>query len=110
MMTRRPPRRLALAAATGLTSAALLMSPAPRAVRAATPDAARAPAPSATVSPQSQQAQALIDRGLAYLKSQQKPDGSWQTEKDPPAITAIVLKAFVQDAKYDASTDFVKRG
>ena len=58
----------------------------------------------------SARAQKLIDSGLAYLKTQQKPDGSWQNEKDPPAMTAIVLKAFVQDDKYDAKTDFVKRG
>jgi squalene-hopene/tetraprenyl-beta-curcumene cyclase len=59
----------------------------------------------------SDRAQAAIDKGLAYLKSQQKPDGSWQNEKDPPAMTAVVLKAFVQDKpKYNANTDFVKRG
>lgn len=55
-------------------------------------------------------AQALIDAGLAYLKSQQKPDGGWQGAQDPPAITAIVLKALVQDNRYDSNTDFVKRG
>ncbi len=55
-------------------------------------------------------AQALIDKGLDFLRSQQKPDGGWQTEKDPPAITAIVLRAFVQHDDYDANTDFVKRG
>ncbi len=55
-------------------------------------------------------AQALVDRGLAFLKAQQKPDGGWQGTNDPPAMTAIVLKAFVQDAKFDSSTDFVKRG
>src|SRR5688500_16939086 len=60
--------------------------------------------------PTATRAQELIDRGLAYLKSQQKPDGGWQGENDPPAITAIVLKAFVQDEKYDAGSDFVKRG
>ena len=54
--------------------------------------------------------QAMIDEGLNFLKSQQKPDGGWQSEKDPPAITAIVLRAFVQHDKYDANTDFVKRG
>jgi squalene-hopene/tetraprenyl-beta-curcumene cyclase len=58
----------------------------------------------------SAKAQALVDQGLAFLKSQQKPDGGWQSEKDPPAITAIVLRAFVLDPRYDASTDFVKRG
>jgi squalene-hopene/tetraprenyl-beta-curcumene cyclase len=55
-------------------------------------------------------AQVLIDRGLDSLKSQQKPDGGWQSEKDPPAITAIVLRALVQHEKYDANSDFVKRG
>ncbi|HLL89887.1 MAG TPA: prenyltransferase/squalene oxidase repeat-containing protein [Tepidisphaeraceae bacterium] len=55
-------------------------------------------------------AQRLIDAGLAYLKAQQSPDGSWGGEKAPPALTAIVLKAFVQDGQYDATTEFVKRG
>src|SRR5688500_10312340 len=55
-------------------------------------------------------AQALVDKGLDFLKSQQKPDGGWHSEKDPPAITAIVLRAFVQHDAYDAGTDFVKSG
>src|SRR5688500_13633414 len=55
-------------------------------------------------------AQALMDKGLDFLKSQHMPDGGWQTEKDPPAITAIVLRAFVQHDAYDANTDSVKRG
>jgi squalene-hopene/tetraprenyl-beta-curcumene cyclase len=54
--------------------------------------------------------QAAIDRGLAYLKSQQKPDGGWQKENDPPAVTAIALKAFAQDPKSGANADFVKKG
>ncbi len=53
---------------------------------------------------------ASIDKGLAFLKSQQKPDGGWQGEKDPPAITAIVLKAFAQDPKTGPKADFVKKG
>ncbi len=58
-----------------------------------------------------QRAQATIDKGLEYLKSQQKPDGGWQGEHEPPGITAIVLRAFVDDAPtYTADTDFVKRG
>lgn len=52
----------------------------------------------------------LITRGLDYLKTQQKPDGSWQSHQDPPAITAIVLKAFVQDQRYSIKDDFIKRG
>jgi squalene-hopene/tetraprenyl-beta-curcumene cyclase len=54
--------------------------------------------------------QYLIDRGLNYLKSQQKPDGGWQRETDPPGVTAIVLRAFVQDEKFPAKTPFVEKG
>jgi squalene-hopene/tetraprenyl-beta-curcumene cyclase len=54
--------------------------------------------------------QYLIDRGLNFLKSQQKPDGGWQRETDPPGVTAIVLRAFVQDRKFPAKTPFVKKG
>jgi squalene-hopene/tetraprenyl-beta-curcumene cyclase len=56
-------------------------------------------------------AQALIDKGLAYLKSQQQSDGGWQAnEKEPVAFTAIALRAFVQDANHSSKTDFVARG
>lgn len=55
-------------------------------------------------------AQALVDKGLEYLKTQQKPDGGWQTAEEPPAISAVVLKAFVQSPKYDSKTDFVAKG
>lgn len=65
---------------------------------------------SASADAGSVKAQKLIDQGLAYLKSQQKPDGGWQSERDPPAITAIVLRAFVTDPRFGASTDFVRKG
>lgn len=55
-------------------------------------------------------ARQAIDRGLDYLRAQQKPDGSWQGDKDPPAITALVLRAFVLDEKHPSKTDFVARG
>src|SRR6476620_204462 len=57
-----------------------------------------------------QKVQSAIDKGLAYLKSQQKPDGSWQKPNDPPALPAIALKAFSQDPKTAPNADFVKRG
>jgi squalene-hopene/tetraprenyl-beta-curcumene cyclase len=44
---------------------------------------------------------ALIDKGLAYLKTQQKPDGSWQDQDAPPAITAIAAKAFAGAGQLD---------
>jgi squalene-hopene/tetraprenyl-beta-curcumene cyclase len=56
-------------------------------------------------------AQAIIDKGLGYLKSQQQQDGGWQkSEKEPVAITAIALRTFVQDSKYNSKTDFVAKG
>ena len=46
------------------------------------------------------QVQGMIDRGLSFLKQQQQPDGGWQQANEPPAITAITLKAFVQSPQY----------
>ncbi|MGD0463727.1 MAG: prenyltransferase/squalene oxidase repeat-containing protein [Tepidisphaeraceae bacterium] len=57
-----------------------------------------------------QLAQATIDKALAYLRSQQKPDNGWQDEADPPGITALVLRAFLSDAKYPADQPFLKKG
>lgn len=54
--------------------------------------------------------QAAIDKGLAFLKSKQNPDGGWTNEKQPPAINALVLKAFAQDPKTGPKADFVKKG
>jgi squalene-hopene/tetraprenyl-beta-curcumene cyclase len=65
------------------------------------------PAPSAAVT---DRAQKLINSGLLYLKSQQKSDGGWQRENDPPGVTAIVLRAFVSDPSYPTSTDFIRKG
>ena len=58
-----------------------------------------------------EQAQTTVDKALAYLKTQQQPDGGWQaSERIPPAFTALALRAFVQDTKYDTKTDFVAKG
>jgi len=54
------------------------------------------------------QARSLIDRGLDYLKQHQQPDGSWQQPGDFPAITAIAIKAFVQDPQYSGDEPFLK--
>src|SRR5438105_2133669 len=71
---------------------------------------AAAPARAAEVAATDAKVQAAIDKALAFLKSQQKPDGGWQKENDPPALTAIALKAFAQDPKTGPNADFVKRG
>lgn len=53
----------------------------------------------------------MIERGLGYLRRYQKPDGSWQSENQPPAITAIVLRAFVlEPRRYNVSQPFIKKG
>src|SRR5690349_1338848 len=56
-------------------------------------------------------AQAMIDKGLNYLKTQQQPDGGWQkVPQEPPGITALVLRAFVSDKQYTLKDPFVKKG
>jgi squalene-hopene/tetraprenyl-beta-curcumene cyclase len=55
-------------------------------------------------------AQNTIDKGLAFLKSKQKPDFGWQESYDPPGITALVLRAFIADSKYDADQPFLDKG
>ncbi len=56
-------------------------------------------------------AQSLIDKGQAFLKSQQQPDGGWQmSPQQPPGITALALRAFVESKKFSAKDDFIKKG
>lgn len=93
---------VAVALAVGCTTPALLAADAGGGVSAAvTQD---------DIQKSIQQAQALIAKSEDFLKSQQKPDGGWQNEKDPPAITAIVLQALVTGERYNAKTDFVRKG
>src|SRR6478735_2033587 len=56
--------------------------------------------------------QLAIDKGLEYLKSQQKPDGSW-SNPEHPALTAMPLIAFQRDpsGKYaKEKPEFLKKG
>ena len=39
---------------------------------------------------QAAEAQATLDKALDFLKAKQQADGSWQTDKDFPALTAVV--------------------
>jgi squalene-hopene/tetraprenyl-beta-curcumene cyclase len=54
--------------------------------------------------------QGMIDRGLAFLKLQQKADGGWQVGTEPPAITAIAIKAFVQGRQVKGDEPFLQKG
>ncbi len=64
----------------------------------------------ADVQDPNQLADATVDKALAFLKSKQKPDFGWQDEADPPGVTALVLRAFIADHKYDASQAFLQGG
>ena len=64
----------------------------------------------ADADPAADKAAATIEKGLIYLKTQQKPDNSWERAGDPPAVSALVLKAFMQNSKYDADQPFLEKG
>src|SRR4051812_24052682 len=65
----------------------------------------------ATTLAQQTNPQPVIDKGLAFLKQQQKDDGGWQTSpNDPPAITALALRAFLHNGADTAQTLFIKKG
>lgn len=73
---------------------------------AAPPAAATTEGPDAA----SKKIQEQIDKGIAYLKSKQAPDGVWHVDKDPPGITALVLKGLVQSGKLSTKDEFVRKG
>ncbi len=91
---------LALAAAMAAGSVAM-ESPA----RAAAPETATATAKQDAAA----KARAAIDRGLAYLKTQQQPDGAFNVPQAPPAITAIALRAFLDGGQYSANDPFLAK-
>jgi squalene-hopene/tetraprenyl-beta-curcumene cyclase len=55
-------------------------------------------------------AQKQVDKGLDFLKSQQKEDGGWPNADDLPGINALVLRGFVADARLGPKSDVVKKG
>ncbi|MEM7807068.1 MAG: prenyltransferase/squalene oxidase repeat-containing protein [Planctomycetota bacterium] len=57
------------------------------------------------------QGRELATSGLAFLQQQQQPDGTWQAdERVPPAVTALVLRAFVGNDAYTPDSPLVRRG
>jgi len=52
-----------------------------------------------------------IDKGLSFLRKQQKADGSWSSA-DYPALTALPLRAFlhVPSGEYKAGEPFIDKG
>jgi len=57
-----------------------------------------------------EQVRASIGRALDYLKSTQQPDGAWtMMGHSHPAITALVVKGFIQDDRYGVDHPVVDR-
>lgn len=98
------PSKLKIIAASAI-GAAVILTPISRSFAADAPKAAATP----TAASAAQSAQAGIDKALDYLKSQQLPDGGWQKENEPPALTAIALRALTGDEKY-AKQENVSKG
>jgi squalene-hopene/tetraprenyl-beta-curcumene cyclase len=100
-------KKMSLLALSVLLSGTVVLAPAALAQVAPANDAAmknQAPLKQAA------KVQAAIDKGLAFLKSKQLPDGGWNVAQEPPGISALVLKAFAQDPKSGPQADFVKKG
>ena len=100
-MIHRPTARLALA----LFLAAPAIAPAIAFAQATVPAAATRLTLDADPATRADQ---LIASGLAYLKGRQNADGSWGAANDPPAITALALRAFAVNGQ--ARLEFVKHG
>lgn len=41
--------------------------------------------------------QGVVDKGIAYLKQTQSPDGSWSAKRAGPGITALIIAAMVKN-------------
>jgi len=55
-------------------------------------------------------AQAAIDRGLAFFKATQRADGGWESmDRSDPAITAMVGKCFIQHKNFGPSHPLVQK-
>ena len=52
----------------------------------------------------------VVAKGLAWLKTRQKADGSFtSSDREPPAITALVLRALVNDPQHGPKSDAAQK-
>ena len=57
-----------------------------------------------------QRLQAAMTKGVDFLKSKQNPDGGWHGEKEPPAVTALVLRSIVNARPQEADSEYINKG
>jgi squalene-hopene/tetraprenyl-beta-curcumene cyclase len=76
----------------------------------ATQQAAVMPVPSVTAANVDERAGQLVQHGLAFMKTQQQADGDFAPPQAPPGLSALALKAFVQEPPYSTKDDFLKKG
>src|SRR4051794_13166024 len=55
------------------------------------------PAPAADAGPSAKEMQAVLDKAIAYLKTKQKPDGSFAPELGGPGVTAMVVAGLIRN-------------
>lgn len=54
--------------------------------------------------------QKTVDKALAFLKSKQQANGSFQqSDREPPAFTALVMRALARDPNHGPKSDAVKK-
>jgi len=104
-MIRRISRVTLIAIAVAMAPHARVLADAPATQQAIVP--ANPPVTAANVGERAQQ---LIDQGLAFMKTQQQADGGFAPATMPPGMSAIALKAFVQDPAYSTKDEFLKKG
>lgn len=51
------------------------------------------------------------EKAIAFLKTQQQENGGWQKgDRDPPAVTALVIRALARDPKHGPQSDPMRNG
>lgn len=55
-------------------------------------------------------AQQVVDKAVAFLKTRQQPNGSWQSnDREPPAMAALALRVLVQDPRHGPNCPEAKK-
>src|SRR5947209_2989384 len=55
------------------------------------------PGRAADAGPDPKEVKAVVDKGAAFLRSTQNPDGNWSKERTGPGCTALVVAALLRN-------------